>query len=64
MVISLVDSALVLLLLSHNINLLSERPVFSLEVVELGESFVELVFIDLSLVVVPSHLGSGWSDLL
>jgi len=55
---SKVDSMLVLELLSHNINIFTEVTVAALQIVELDESFVELVLLKTNVSLVMVHLGS------
>jgi len=44
MVVDSIDSVLVLLLLSHDVNFRSEPLVFSLQIIEFDQAFVKLVF--------------------
>jgi hypothetical protein len=62
LVVSVVDSDLVSHLFSHNINLLSEGSVFSLQFVIFNERFVKLVFQSFNFVEILLSFSGWWSN--
>jgi hypothetical protein len=63
-VVTAVNSVLIFEFLSHDINLLSQLTIRSLEFVVLDEILINLILKSLALVLVLSYLGSWWSHLL
>ena len=62
--ISMVNSDLVLHLLSHDINLLSESLVFSLELIEMLQVLIQFVFSAFHFFLIFLNISGGWSNLL
>ena len=58
--VAIVNAGLDVLLFAHNVNFLTELAVASLQIIELGKSFFELILFQRNFCVILFHLLAGW----